>query len=202
MKATLDYLKAELKLDISTLCTHLRRKAYPQKSEQLYSAMSSMIYYQLLADELSSLLHAYEKIVGSIEKSLVGEAYDIHAEEDQEPIHSFCLAYFNGEIPLGSSTPELAQWVASHADRRKILRQGFASFFPDANWMIVDSSIFEGRATTESDLFKLETVNFLQDIETSNALYEFNQLMLESKTLLQEQVPIGQILKVLSRARN
>ena len=207
MKQTLDYLKAELNVEISTLCHHLRARAYPQKSEAQYSAMSTLVYYQILVDELKNLLYSYNQVVESLEKFLRGEQYDIEYvdSDEQEPIHEFCLTRFEGEFALGSSTPELAQWVANHADRQQDLRQNLYSFFPGLELNIAEANEtgeIEFRPASDAEKFESDTVEFLRDIETSNALVEFNQLMQLVQGLLVAKAPVDQILTILSQANS
>ena len=202
MKVILRYLLAELKINISTLCHHLRSKAYAQNSEELYNAMSSMIFFQLLADELNQLLFANEQLITAMEKYVKGEKYEGYVKdlEDQEPIYDFCLGYFRGSLPLGSATTELTQWVATHADRNQTIRKGFYSFFPDIEFKVEErdeSGAVELRPASEAEKFESDTQGFLRDIEASNALVEFNQLMQQTQQLLDHRAPIADILMIL-----
>lgn len=199
MKVTLEYLKAELKLDVATLCMHLRNKAYPQKSQDLYNAMSSLVYYQILADELNRLLHNHTLLIESLEAFLKGEEYDLYGtDEEPEPIHQYCLHYFTqSDCSLGSATPELSQWVATHADRQQKLIQGLYSFFPDIQMHVAEedeAGEVEFRPATDTERFKSETESLLRNIETSNALEEFNQLMQEVRRLLETESPVENVL--------
>lgn len=203
MKAVLRYLEAELRLKITTLCHHLRNKAYAQNSEELYSAMSSMIFYQLLVDELSQLLYANEQLILAMEKYVKGEKYEEHVKglTDQEPIYEFCLNYFVAELPLGSATPELTQWVATHADRNQTIRKGFYSFFPGVEFKVEErdeAGAVELRPASEAEKFESDTRGFLRDIESSNALNEFNLLMRQVRQLLEQKAPIENILIILN----
>jgi hypothetical protein len=205
MRNTLEYLKAELNVNISTICHHLRNRAYPQNSEAQYNAMSSLVYYQVLVDELKNLLYSQSQLIESLEKCLRGELYDIEYvdSDEQEPIHDFCLTRFEGEFALGSCTPELAQWVATHADRQQDLRQIFYAYFPDVKLSVAEADetgAIDFRPASDAEKFESDTTGFLRDIETSNALIEFNQLMQQVKELLIAKAPVAQVLTVLKQA--
>ncbi|WP_461129720.1 hypothetical protein [Spirosoma aerophilum] len=195
MKTTLDYLQAELHLRISTLCMHLRNKAYPQKSQAIYDAMSSLVYFQILVDELDKILWHLEQLNIALNKALVGENFNATGDEDAT-IYEYCLFYFRTECGLGTSTPELSHYVATHADRNQTLRRGFYSFFSDIDMQVADEG--ELRPVTDAELFEANTESFLRDIEASNSLIEFNQFMATIKAMLEAEAPVADILTTLN----
>jgi hypothetical protein len=201
IKVTLEFLKAELNLNVATLCMHLRRKAYPQKSSALYNAMASLVYYQILVDELSRLLSSHRRLVEAMEAFLKGEEYNLYStDEGAESIYQFCLNFFTqSDCPLGSATPELTHWFSTHADRQQDLIQDLYSFYPDLQMHVAEedeTGEVEYRPATDEERFKSETEALLRNIETSNALEEFNQLMQKVRFLLDAEVPIVNILDV------
>lgn len=208
MIATLKYFVADLNINISTLCHHMRNKAFPQNSRELYDAMSSMVFYQILVDELRNLLNSRKHVIKSLKRFLKGEPFDESlafdlGDDDEiipETIYSHCLRRFKGEFALGSATPQLTAWVNTHADRNQMMRNAFGSFFPNVDIKIVDvdeSGERLLRDASEAEKFQSNMEDYLEDIQSSNALIEFNQLMQQVRVLLEQEAPVVSILTLL-----
>ncbi len=193
----------ELNADVSTLCYHLRNKEYTPNSPQLYNAMSSLVYYQILVDELDLLLTAQKQIVNAMESYLQGEDFYQDDADESETIYTYCLQYFTRpDCPLGSATPELSLWVATHADRKKRLIDDLFHIAPDMQLLIPDPEADSEtglRPANEEERFKSETEQYLRNIESSNALVEFNQLMQEVRGMLEAERSIDSILLAIKR---
>ncbi len=189
----LKFFKAELRLNISTSCHHLRNKSYILGSPDHQNALMLMVYHQLVVDELNEILHKYATVVEELEKHLKGEDFDPYYWDDPEPLtfHQYLLHWFGRqECSLGTATEELSQWVATHAERQQRMGEGLRLFFPDINMVVFEQNPLTGdqepRPATESEVFEKQTRNLLSNIEASNALIEFNEQMLQVKQLLEQ----------------
>lgn len=194
MKAALDFIQAELHLNISTLCRHFRNKAYAQKSEAIYTAMSTLVYYQILVDELDKILWNHDQLVSALRKSSAGENFNLLVED--QTIYQYCLHYFNGDCALGTASTELNQWISSSADRNQVLRKGYYTIYPDVNIQVVEEG--ELRAASDAEKFEVNAESFLRDIESSNSLIEFNQLMARVRVMIEVETPVDLILSALN----
>ncbi len=201
MIATLDYLETELRIYISTICQHLRNKAYIAGSEPHQNALKNLFYFALLADELGLLLGHHKNAVESIERYLIGDAFHPYSEDEHTTIHQYCLTFFEKvECPLGSATDELKSWIVMRAERQQSLREGFEEFFPNLDFLTTERDEAGEEQlvpVTNAELFNSKTQGFLRDIEASNVLEEFNQRMNKAYELLKEEAPIVNILSIL-----
>ena len=204
MDVALEYFHALLKLRISTLCKHLRNKAYVQDSDSHQNALRSVIYYELLSDELWLTLGHQKNVINAMENYLAGEEYDLFPDteiNEKETIYQYCQAYFERvDCPLGTSTVELKEWVATHADRQQIEREGFDEFFPNVDFLmsvVSETGDEQLRPVTDAELFSSKAKGFLRDIEDSNALDEFNQRMRRAHELLKAEAAVADVLTVM-----
>lgn len=201
MKNTLNFCLAELQLQITTMCMHIRNRAYKSGTPAHQNALQSLLYEVLISDELSILLERYKRVRGALAKSEAGEEFDLTYEEEPVDIYTFCLYEFEGShCPLGIATAELHTWVSTHADRNQQFREGFEMLYPDVKFMKINDLTDlteEERELTDSEKFKKPMNSYLRDIGASNALTEFNELMLRVQDLLVTKAPVDYILAAL-----
>ena len=204
MIATLEFLATELRVNISTICRYIRTKTYPQNSKALLDAISNMVFYTVLVDELSNLLYGYHDVANSLRAFSAGEQYDEFFDKEPTSIYTYCLRQFNGEFMLGSATAELTAWVSWRADDNQTTRRDFYLFFPDADIKVIDVDelgAIEFRDASDEEKFKLDAEAFLQNIEQNNALWEFNRIMQQVKVMLEREKPVNEIISVLPSAK-
>lgn len=203
MNETLLYLHADLRTHIAALCSQLRRQSYPNPGDEVQNALHTIVYYQLLEDELSILLDRETTLILAMEKHLKGEPFSIFPESDLNT-YQYCLTQFDPALdcPLGSASEELRQWFLSHADRQLKLREALDTTYPNIDFMLVDKRADEGeslRSASAAELFNLKAYRFLRDIEDSNALEEFSERMRQVRQMLMAEVTVASILTVIRK---
>lgn len=199
MIATLEFMKAELALQTSTLTMHLRNRAYKLGTPAHQNALQSLLFYVMIGDELGILLERYGRLKNTLRAYQAGDWVAPFEEEDEADIYQYCLHDFEGDhCPLGSATNELQSWMAAHIDRNRIMREGFEMLFPDVKFRILDESTDLDpidRELTEAKAFEQQTSALLREIEASNALTEFNEHVLQVRTMLLQKESVSTIIQ-------
>lgn len=201
MRETLEYLHSDLKSSIATFCHHLRNKSYPAGSDALQLALTNMVYYQLLENELGLILDHHSHVINGIRLYLTGHSFNDYQESSNQSIYEYCQRFFSEvDCPLGSSSDELTRWISTHADRQQLTRESFEDYFPNLEFLFSHTSeegIDQVRQIIDAELFNAKARGFLRDIEASNALEEFNQRMRLANRMLEANQSIAEVLVVI-----
>lgn len=201
MDKSLAFFQQALRTSIRDLSLLVRQEG-PLKNPD---ALSSIVYFTLLEDELSRLLTAESALILTVQRSLEGESFEpvdlILTDNTATTAFEYCYSFFTrNDCPLGMASPELSNWIASYVDQQQSIRNSFTRYFPDVRLLIGDidrNGDVEARPITDMEIFDSRTRGLLDDIERNRALVEFNERMLTVKSLLEQQAPAVQILTVL-----
>ena len=205
MDKSLEFFEDTLRTSIADLSQLIRREALINSPTEHQKALSSIVYFTLLKDELSRLLSAENAVIVTVQRVLEGKPFEsndlILSEDSATTAQEYCYSFFTRiDCPLGSASAELGNWIASYVDQQQSIRDSFTHYFPDVQFLLgeVDSAgVINTHSISEAELFDSRTRGLLDDIERNRALIEFNERMLLVKSLLERNASAVQILSVL-----
>lgn len=205
MDKSLKFFEDTLNTSITDLCQIIRSEALIHSPTEHQKALSSIVYFTLLKDELSRLLSAENAVITTVQRALEGEPFEsndlILSDDSATTARDYCYSFFTRiDCPLGAASTELSNWIASYVDQQQSIRDSFTHYFPDVQFLLgeVDSTgTINARSISEAELFDSRTRGLLDDIERNRALVEFNERMLLVKSLLERNASTVQILSVL-----
>ena len=194
------YVKVDLDMGISAICTHLRNKAFTSEENE-GGALRIMIESQLMTDEVGHLMRHHEAVEKALTQYQTGEPFAEYADgEIPESIYQYCLRYFDEvECPLGSATELLSKWVGSYSERHKALSQAYEQLYGDQIMLHIPNETVENQfqLATDSEKFYVKSRQYLRLIEQEQILSEYNERMARVRRLLLDESPIPAILALL-----
>lgn len=204
MDKSLAFFQTALRTSIQDLCALVRHEMVIGSIKNP-DALSSIVYFTLLEDELNKLLTAEGALITTVTRSVEGEPFEsvdlLLTEGTATTAAEYCYSFFTRtDCPLGVASPELSNWIASYVDQQQSIRDSFTRYFPDVRLLfgeIDHAGDINARPITDMEIFDSRTRGLLEDIERNRALIEFNDRMLTVKSLLEQDAPAIQILIAL-----